>query len=201
MNKLAMFRFFFIVMALLFSRSLISQVTITGGASIGLTPQQFVEAYLVGSGITVSNALFNGSAEPLNSPNRLPPDLREQIGNFTSAGAAQQQLGIGGGVILSTGFATEAAAGNPASDDMQGSNQPAESDPDLVILSGNPTINDKSVLEFDFVPQTDVVTFRYVFGSIEFDGFCNSINDAFGLFLSGPGISINTTFPVLCFSI
>lgn len=189
MNKLAMFRFIFIVMALLFSRSLISQVTITGGASIGLTPQQFVEAYLVGSGITVSNALFNGSAEPLNSPNRLPPDLREQIGNFTSAGAAQQQLGIGGGVILSTGFATEAAAGNPASDDMQGSNQPAESDPDLVILSGNPTINDKSVLEFDFVPQTDVVTFRYVFGSIEFDGFCNSINDAFGLFLSGPGIS------------
>ena len=34
-----------------------------------------------------------------------------------------------------------------------------------------------------------MITFRYVFSSIEFDQFCSSINDAFGLFLSGPGIA------------
>jgi uncharacterized protein (TIGR02145 family) len=166
-----------------------SQVTITQGTDIGLTPQQFVETYLVGSGITISNALFNGSNQPLNSPDRNPPKYRDQIGSFVSNGGAQTELGIGGGVILSTGYTEKAKAGNNPSDNMWGNNQPAESDPDLVILAGGAAINDKSVLEFDFIPQTDIVSFRYVFGSIEFDGFCGSINDAFGLFLSGPGIA------------
>ncbi|MEI6900304.1 MAG: choice-of-anchor L domain-containing protein [Bacteroidota bacterium] len=47
----------------------------------------------------------------------------------------------------------------------------------------------KAVLEFDFVPQFDTVRFRYVFGSEEFFEYCNSYNDAFGFFLSGPGIT------------
>jgi uncharacterized protein (TIGR02145 family) len=173
----------------LISSSVSSQVTVQKGSDIGLTPQQFVETYLVGSGVTVSNALYDGSSQPLNSPDRNPALSRDQIGSFTSNGGAQTELGIGGGVILSTGYTNKAVAGNNPDNDMWGNSQPAESDPDLVILAGGSVINDKSVLEFDFVPQTDVVTFRYVFGSIEFDGFCGSINDAFGLFLSGPGIS------------
>ncbi|MDP1622595.1 MAG: choice-of-anchor L domain-containing protein [Bacteroidales bacterium] len=164
------------------------QLTVVQGSTISLTPQQFVETYLVGAGITISNAKYNGSTEPLNSTNRLPLKARDQIGSFANTGGAASQLGIDGGVILSTGFVGKAKAGSNPSDDMWGNSQPAESDPDLVILAGN-TIHDKSVLEFDFVPQTDVVTFRYVFGSIEFDSFCSSINDAFGLFLSGPGIA------------
>ncbi|MCX6279879.1 MAG: choice-of-anchor L domain-containing protein [Bacteroidetes bacterium] len=165
-----------------------SQVVVTEGTTIGLTPLQFVETYLVGSGVSVSNALYNGSDEPLNSINRIPLKYRDQIGSFTDPGGAQAQLGIGGGVILSTGYTSKAIAGNYPDDNMWGTS-PGESDPDLVILAGGSAINDKSVLEFDFVPQTDIMTFRYVFGSIEFDGFCSSINDAFGLFLSGPGIS------------
>ncbi len=166
------------------------QVTVVEGTAISLTPQQFVETFLAGEGITILNALYNGSAEPLNSTNRTPLKYRDQIGSFESAGGAATELGISGGVILSTGYSGKAVAGLNPNDDMQGNNQPTESDPDLVILAGGTTqINDKSVLEFDFIPQTDYVTFRYVFGSIEFDGFCASINDAFGLFLSGPGIS------------
>ena len=165
-----------------------SQLTVTSGSAIGMTPQEFVQTYLVGTGIAISNATYNGSAEPLNSALRLPAKSRDEIGSFTNTGGAATQLGINGGVILSTGYVEKTKAGLNPSDDMWGNNQPAESDPDLVILAGN-TIHDKSILQFDFVPQTDVVTFRYVFGSIEFDGFCGSINDAFGLFLSGPGIS------------
>lgn len=170
--------------------SITGQVTVVEGTAISLTPQQFVETYLAGEGITIMNALYNGSAEPLNSTNRTPLKYRDQIGSFESAGGAATELGISGGVILSTGYSGKAVAGQNPNDDMQQNNQPEESDPDLVILAGGTAqINDKSVLEFDFIPQTDYVTFRYVFGSIEFDGFCASINDAFGLFLSGPGIS------------
>ena len=62
------------------------------------------------------------------------------------------------------------------------------SDPDLTILAGANT-NDKCVLEFDFIPASDTLKFRYVFGSEEFFTFCYEFNDAFGFFLSGPGIT------------
>jgi len=176
------------ILVLIFPLESRSQLVVVEGTTIGLTPQEFVETYLVGTGITISNALYNGSAEPLNSTNRIPLKARDQIGSFTNSGGAELELGIDGGVLLSTGYTGKAIAGFNPSDNMWGNSQPQESDPDLVILA-NSQINDKSVLEFDFVPQTDVVTFRYVFGSIEFDSFCGSINDAFGLFLSGPGIS------------
>jgi len=167
-----------------------SQLAVNTGSSIGMTPLEFVQTYLVGTGIAVSNATYNGSSEPLNSSLRLPATSRDEIGSFINNGGAATQLGITGGVVLSSGYVAKTKAGLSPNDDMWGNNQPAESDPDLFILAGSsPQIHDKSILEFDFVPQTDVVTFRYVFGSIEFDGFCGSINDAFGLFLSGPGIA------------
>ncbi len=165
-----------------------SQLTVNTGSAISMTPLQFVQTYLVGTGVTISNATYNGSADPLNSTNRTPLQYRDQVGSFTTSGGALTQLGIGGGVILSTGYVAKAIAPASPSDDMEGNNAPFESDPDLHILA-NSDINDKSVLEFDFIPVTNVITFKYVFSSIEFDGFCNSYNDAFGLFLSGPGIA------------
>jgi hypothetical protein len=49
---------------------------------------------------------------------------------------------------------------------------------------------DAAVLEFDFVPYSDTVKFRYVFGSEEYPEFVGSTyNDAFAFFISGPGIS------------
>ncbi|MFN6115212.1 MAG: choice-of-anchor L domain-containing protein, partial [Flavobacteriales bacterium] len=46
-----------------------------------------------------------------------------------------------------------------------------------------------AVLEFDFVTTGDSIKFRYVFGSEEYPEFVCSFNDAFGFFLSGPGIT------------
>ena len=52
------------------------------------------------------------------------------------------------------------------------------------------SINDVAKLEFDFVPKSDTIKFRYVFGSQEYFGWENTqYNDVFGFFLSGPGIS------------
>jgi gliding motility-associated-like protein len=65
---------------------------------------------------------------------------------------------------------------------------PNVSDHDLTILAGA-TTNNASVLEFDFIPNGETLSFRYVFGSEEYHQYvCSSFNDAFGFFLSGPGI-------------
>lgn len=192
MNAQKAFRILFLVFSLFPGGNLLSQVTITPGTSLALTPQQFVETYLAGAGVTISNAQFQNSALPLNSPLRDPPAMREQIGYFSSIGGALAELGIAGGALLSSGKAVNAAAGaDPPMTNIWGDPYapPQEADPDLFILAGF-EVHDKSVLEFDFIPQTDVITFRYVFGSEEFDGFCGqNFNDVFGLFLSGPGIS------------
>jgi hypothetical protein len=45
-------------------------------------------------------------------------------------------------------------------------------------------------LEFDFIPSGDSLSFNYSFGSDEYNEYvCGSVNDAFGFFLSGPGIN------------
>ncbi len=62
-------------------------------------------------------------------------------------------------------------------------------------LAGNATLNgitttttyDASMLEFDFIPESDTLHFKYVFGSEEYSDYVNSqFNDVFGYFVSGP---------------
>ncbi|MBL4788789.1 MAG: choice-of-anchor L domain-containing protein, partial [Kordiimonadaceae bacterium] len=51
---------------------------------------------------------------------------------------------------------------------------------------GNGSFN-AARLEFDFVPQSDSISFNFVFGSEEYLEFVNGgVNDAFGFFISGP---------------
>ncbi len=155
-----------------------AQLTVVQGAALTMTPLQLVQQVLVGNGVTISNATFNGSAATISS---------NQVGSFTAAGAAITQLGFTGGIILASGTAVTAIG--PNSSTGAGSTTGTGSDPDLYSLSSY-TIYDKAVLEFDFVPISDTVRFRYVFGSEEFDTYCNSsYNDVFGFFISGPGIS------------
>lgn len=166
-------------------RSLKILVTVIGATMVGmthgqlvvnpaLTPTQLVQDVLLGSGVTVSNITYNGVPQPGTA--------QPGSASFTQVG----DLGIDSGVLLSTGFPASAIgpSDNFSSDDI-GNNG---NDPDLeAIMGGN--LTNYSILEFDFVPVGDSVKFNYVFASEEYPTFVCSFNDAFGFFLSGPGIS------------
>ncbi|MFM7729719.1 MAG: choice-of-anchor L domain-containing protein, partial [Flavobacteriales bacterium] len=133
-----------------------------------------VQNVLLGGGVTASNITFQGD--------------NAQIGSFSCGGACG--LGIANGLIIGTGSVDGAdgpnnsgswALGPPDGSDGVG-------DVDLENLSGM-NLNNTAILEFDFIPTGDSLSFNYVFSSEEYPEFVNSINDAFGFFLSGPGIA------------
>jgi len=156
-----------------------AQLAVTQGAALNLTPLQLIQQVLVGTGVTVSNATFNGSGALISS---------NMLGSYTTTGVATTQLGFTGGVIIASGNANVAIGPNTSG--SAGNTVGTGSDPDLQLLIPSHTVFDKAVLEFDFVPISDTIKFRYVFASEEFDEFCNSsYNDVFGFFVSGPGIT------------
>lgn len=135
-----------------------------------LTPQQLVQDVLVGQGVQVSNVTFTGTA------------AQRAFFNGTAS-----NIGLGEGVILSTGDVNTSIGPNNAGG--AGTSQGGGADADLQLLSGVTTF-DAAILEFDFVPNGDSINFGYVFGSEEYNEYvCGNVNDVFGFFLSGPGIA------------
>lgn len=134
-------------------------------------PDQLVQNILVGTGVTVSNVTFNS---PLSAVN---------IGEFMGGGGTN--MGISHGIIMASGDVHNAIGPNDQGGAGNATN--TGSDPDLENLIPGYTINDAAVLEFDFVPLSDTIQFRYVFGSEEYPEFVNSsFNDVFGFFVDGP---------------
>ena len=94
-------------------------------------------------------------------------------------------------LFLATGDVNVAVGPNNIGSNTLGGGNFGVGDPDLDLLEGTGSgTNDAVVLEFDFIPIGDTVKFNYVFGSEEYPEFVNGgFNDAFGFFLSGPGIA------------
>jgi SprB repeat len=110
---------------------------------------------------------------------------QRQLAHFTKGSSA---FPLDEGLALTTGSAGSMMGPNVSSN-FSVFNIIGASDPDLQAISGNP-LNDASVLEFDFVPAGNTLEFKYVFTSEEYLEYCETIyNDAFGFFLSGPGIA------------
>lgn len=144
--------------------------------STSQTPTQLVQNVLVGNGVSVSNVQYNGDPEA--------------IGSFNAAGT---NLGLGNGIILTTGTVLDAGGffgGNgphgPNDADGAGVDNGQPGYAPLSSLAGVDTYN-AAVLEFDFVPQSDSVRFRYVFGSEEYPEWVDGYNDVFAFYISGPG--------------
>jgi hypothetical protein len=64
-----------------------------------------------------------------------------------------------------------------------------DEDPDMLSIAQTTDINHCAILEFDATLEAPIVAFQYSFASNEYPSFtCSNFNDAFGLFVSGPGI-------------
>jgi len=111
----------------------------------------------------------------------------ECSGTFT--GGASAGIGIPSGIILTSGFASNAAVTPNTDDDITGvTGGGADADLDALI-GGGPTF-DKCVLEFYITTSTGDLFFNYAFASDEYNEFVFSFNDVFGLFVDGTNIAL-----------
>lgn len=138
------------------------------------TVEWYVQNVLAGQGVNITNVQFNGSVANV---------ANQQVGEFSDP---TQSIGLGQGLILGSGNVMMAQQPNTGSGSSLGGSGNTGNDPDLASITPN-QIWDECVVEFDFVPVGDSISFRYVFASEEYPEYvCGSVNDAFGFFLSGP---------------
>lgn len=127
-----------------------------------LTPQQIIQDVLVGQGIVTSAEVYNGS--PANATN-----VQGNVLSFTNTDPAFPF--VDGALLRSNG-----GTGNV-------------SDADLTATATDTPTNGV-ILEFDFIPTGDTLSFSYMFASTEYPTYaCSQFNDAFAFFISGPGFA------------
>lgn len=172
---------FVVLLSIYFSAQ--AQITVTGGVNA----QQMVEE-LVGNGVQVSNPVINCfESDGFNAAGYGFFD-----GEFSN-------IGINSGILLTSGsidVAADVANGN----DQTGAtvNTGTGGDAQLDALVAPFTTNDACILEFDFVPYADQLSFNYVFASEEYPEYvCSTFTDVFAFFLSGPGIPGTSNIAVI----
>ncbi|NVN94523.1 MAG: gliding motility-associated C-terminal domain-containing protein [Bacteroidetes bacterium] len=162
----------FVFFLSLFCLQLKAQVSIASG--VGMTPLQLVQNFLVGNGVIVSNVKFNDSPNVIATSN--------QIGSFTTG--TPTNLGFGTGLTIATGGVQIATMTGTLTLNITGTQ--ITSDPQLQALKPGKSLHDIARLEFDFIPSSDTVKFRYVFASNEYlTAVCTNYDDVFGFFISG----------------
>jgi len=166
------------------------------------SPNNLINNVLLGKGVTVTSISFQG-------------DSTVQFGIFADPNL--NVIGLDSGIVLSTGDINEidpnfTGAINSPFPNVQDIDllNIANSVPGLIGLTNPFTVgqvNNLAAISFEFVPESDTVEFRFVFGSQEYplydslgnptnDGFINQqFNDVFGFFISGPGITGSFSSP------
>lgn len=153
-----------ILLAVLTASTSQAQLTVSPGVTAAT-----LAGKLAGPGITISSPTLT-CATAAN-------------GTFTSVATP---ISIDSGIVLSSGRAVNTSG---AESFLASTNNGMPGDVALATLAGTTTY-DACILEFDFVPKGDTVSFNYQFGSEEYiNSTCGQYNDAFAFFISGPGIS------------
>lgn len=199
-------RLLFTLLLTLTSSLMFAQITINSGA--GYTATDLVNYLVPASNVT--------SVSSQNIKGVMGVSSRYQAGYFTTATSTQADMGFNSGIVLSTGNVNDiplSLGTNPGSvaqmsrgytsstaGEIRGS-QPtaARRDEDARNLIDPENYYNAVILEFEFVPLSGSLEFRYIFGSEEYDDQsgsafginynCSSYNDKFAFVLSGPGIS------------
>lgn len=137
------------------------------------TANYLADYVLATADITVSNASYTGHPYA--------------CGRFDGI---DSNIGLTAGVILSTGMAIDAIGPNDSTLlGNIGTEYDTNGDATLESLLNIGSTYDAAVLEFDFTAPSDLVFIKYVFASNEYMDYVGAdFFDAFGIFLSGPGI-------------
>ena len=155
------------------------QINTTGNFS---NPSYLIDNALIGNGVVTSNHSFTGDSS--------------QIGFFSDLSGL---IGMDSGFVLTTGIVD--SIDNLGNTLIMGTSLLGNGDPDLLTIANSvPALigqtftvlstADAVILEFDFVPSSDTVKFKYVFASEEYLTFVNTnYNDVFAFLVSGPGIT------------
>jgi len=133
------------------------------------TPSQLVQNYLISGCLVAQNIKYTGNSK--------------QIGYFIGG---TNTVGYYSGLVLSTGNAIQAEG--PNSSPKTSTDYSGAGDATIASMIGVTTskTHDASILEFDFIPSSNNVSFSYTFASEEYNEYVNTAyNDAFGFFLSG----------------
>lgn len=135
------------------------------------TSDQLINEILLGGGVTATNIQYKGSLQA--------------VGYFNGS---KSNIGLDDGIILSTGYITTGIGPNNDSGLYTDDSLGTQGDQDLrdsVIRFADSY--DAAVLEFDFIPVGDSLSFLYVFASEHYPELvCSPYNDGFGFFLDGP---------------
>ena len=103
---------------------------------------------------------------------------------------SDSNISLESGLVMATGGAQSVVPNNPGG---LGGGEGIDSDLSQqlqMVGSTSSDLNNLIVLEFDFTPNSDQISFEYVFASNEYPNYtCSQFNDIFGFFLSGPGIN------------
>ena len=179
MKLFSFFKHVFFLAVIFFSFNSKAQITVDTDIPYN-SPIFLIDSLLLGSGVEASNHEFDG--DPI------------QIGFFNGLAS---NIGLDSGIVMSTGDVRLLQPGFGGFGQAPNSNA---DDPDLLTVANSVpaligqnftvnSVNDVVILEFDFIPTSSELSFRYVFGSQEYFAYENTqFNDVFGFFISGPGI-------------
>lgn len=141
----------------------------------GLTLQSIVQS-LVGNGVTISNVTCNA------------PDSLRAVGAFQNGSPV---FGINSGLIMTSGSIDNAIGPNKTTFTSQDNQMPGYLPMDTLGF-------DATIIDFDLVSSTNLMTFKYVFASEEYNEYVGSVfNDQFSFFISGPGYSQPTNIALI----
>ncbi|HEX8268526.1 MAG TPA: choice-of-anchor L domain-containing protein, partial [Flavobacterium sp.] len=104
------------------------------------------------------------------------------------------------GIVLSTGSANSAPGPNDTTLGEGAFNWPGDPQLEAVILAGTGTPMNSfnaTVLEFDFIPVTDEISFNFIFASEEYGTFQCTYSDSFAFLLTNVATGVTTNLAVL----
>ncbi|MCW3168424.1 choice-of-anchor L domain-containing protein [Chryseobacterium sp. 09-1422] len=180
-----------------------SSQTMKAGAFIDVNTANYVESSYSITQLVQNVLIAGGSAcstanvsNVVVSPN-LPASNQTRTWGFFNRGTTN--FPFAKGIILTTGHARK--AGNTFQSTELSDGVPTQGDLDLATaLNINPasSLKDATYIEFDFVPTSTEVKFRYLFASEEYEGnFPCNISDGFALLLKKVGDPTYTNLAVL----